>query len=215
LPRIVLVFTMFLAVAFGCVAFWHSGRDASGQTTTTVAVGDNFFCASSFSFGVCDTNITAGDTVMWQWVGSAQHSVTQCDQTFTTCPTLGGFDSGFMASGSFSQTFNTPGVFYYRCNNHTTQMRGRINVAQQATPTATAGPTTTAGPTPSPGVASSPRPAPSGTRPRAGAASRGRRVWSGRAPRSASRPRPSRRSPLRAAQSSGRCTGGPTYRRRR
>ncbi len=156
MPRIVLVFIMFLAVAFGCLAFWHSGRDASGQTTTTVAVGDNFFCDSSFSFGVCDTNITAGDTVMWQWVGSAQHSVTQCDQTFTTCPTLGGFDSGFMASGSFSQTFNTPGVFYYRCNNHTTQMRGRINVAQQATPTATAGPTTTAGPTPSPGATSSP-----------------------------------------------------------
>jgi len=156
MPRIVLVFTMFLAVAFGCVAFWHSGRDASGQTTTTVAVGDNFFCDSSFSFGVCDTNITAGDTVMWQWVGSAQHSVTQCDQTFTTCPTLGGFDSGFMTSGTFSQPFNTPGVFYYRCNIHTTQMHGRINVvAQQATPTATAGPTT-AGVTPTPGQTGAP-----------------------------------------------------------
>jgi plastocyanin len=166
MPRKLLVLLAFLPVAFA-VTFWHSGRDASGQTTTTVDVGDNFFCNSSFSFGVCDTNITAGDTVMWQWVGSAQHSVTQCgDQTFTTCPPLGGgFDSGFMTSGTFSQTFNTAGSFEYRCNIHTTQMHGRINVAaQQATATATAGPTT-AGATPSPaqtsttGLTASPTPA--------------------------------------------------------
>src|SRR5207245_7852307 len=56
----------------------------------------------------------------------------------------------------FSTTFNTPGVFYYRCNIHTTQMHGRINVvAQQATATATAGPTT-AGVTPTPGQTGAP-----------------------------------------------------------
>ena len=156
MPRKLLILLAFLPLAFGAVAFWHSGRDAGAQTTTTVNVGDNFFCDSSFSFGVCDTNITAGDTVTWQWVGSAAHTVTQCDPTFTTCPPLGGFDSGFMTSGTFSQPFNTPGVFYYRCNIHTTQMRGRINVAaQQATATATAGPTT-AGATPSPAQTSTP-----------------------------------------------------------
>ena len=157
MPRMTLVFVTFLAVAYGGLAFWHSGRDASGQTTTTVDVGDFYFCNSSFSGAVCDTNITAGDTVTWQWVGSASHTVTQCDLTFTTCPQVGGFDSGTLTSGTFSQTFNTPGSFEYRCNIHTTLMRGRINVAaQQATPTTTAGPTASAGATPSPAQASAP-----------------------------------------------------------
>ena len=148
MPRKLLILLAFLPSAFGAVAFWHSGRDAGAQATTTVNVGDNFFCDSSFSFGVCDTNITAGDTVMWQWMGNAPHTVTQCDQTFTTCPPVGGFDSGTMTIGTFSQTFNTPGAFEYHCNIHPTLMRGRVNVAaQQATPTATA-PSATVGATP-------------------------------------------------------------------
>src|SRR5439155_13621557 len=99
MPRMTLAFVTFLAVAYGGLAFWHSGRDASGQTTTTVDLGDFYFCNSSFSAPVCDTNITAGDTVTWQWVGSASHTVTQCDSTFTTCPPVAGFDSGTMTSG--------------------------------------------------------------------------------------------------------------------
>jgi len=149
MPRKLLVLLALLPLVIGAVAFWHSGRDASAQTTTTVNVGDFWFCNASFSNGVCDKNVTVGDTVMWQWMGSAPHTVTQCDSTFTTCPPPGGFDSGTMTSGTFSQTFNTPGSFEYRCNIHTSLMRGRVNVAaaQQATPTATAGPTTSTGPT--------------------------------------------------------------------
>ena len=158
MPRKLLVLLALLPLVIGGVAFWHSGRDASAQTTTTVDVGDFWFCNASFSGGVCDTNINAGDTVMWQWVGSAPHTVTQCGPTFTPCPPPGGFDSGIMTSGSFSQTFNTPGSFEYQCNIHTSQMRGRVNVAavQQATPTATAGPTTTAGTTPTGGQTTAP-----------------------------------------------------------
>src|SRR6266545_687748 len=118
MPRKLLVLLTLLPLAIGAVAFWHSGGDVSGQTTTTVNVGDFYFCDASFSGGVCDSSITAGDTVTWQWVGSAPHTVTQCDPTFTTCPTVGGFDSGIMSSGTFSQTFNTPGSFEYRCNVH-------------------------------------------------------------------------------------------------
>jgi len=157
MPRKLLVVLAFLPLVLAAVAFWNSGSDAGAQPNTTVNVGDFYFCDASFSGGVCDSNITAGDTVMWQWVGSASHTVTQCDSTFTTCPPVGGFDSGTMTSGTFSQTFNTPGSFEYRCNVHTTLMRGRINVAaQQATPTTTAGPTASAGATPSPAQASAP-----------------------------------------------------------
>ena len=151
MPRTVFVFALLLAITItGGVAFWISSDHASGQSTTTVNVGDFYFCDPSFSGSVCDTNINAGDTVTWQWVGSATHTVTECDPTFTTCPLPGGFASVGMSSGTFSQTFNTPGSFEYRCNFHPTQMHGRINVAAlQATPTATAGPTTTVGATPS------------------------------------------------------------------
>jgi plastocyanin len=158
MPRKLLVILALLPLALGAVAFWQSGRDASAQTTTTVNVGDFYFCDASFSNAVCDTNINVGDTVMWQWVGNAPHTVTQCDPTFTTCPPPGGFDSGTMTSGSFPQTFNTPGSFEYQCNIHTVQMRGRVNVAaaQQVTPTATAGVTTTTGATPTAGQTTAP-----------------------------------------------------------
>ena len=150
MPRKLLVLLAFLTLVLAAVAFWNSGSDAGAQSTTTLNVGDFYFCDASFSGGVCDTNISVGDTVMWQWVGSAPHTVTQCDPTFTTCPPPAGFDSGTMTSGTFSQTFNTPGSFEYQCNIHTSQMRGRVNVAavQQATPTVTAGTTTTTGATP-------------------------------------------------------------------
>jgi plastocyanin len=155
--RIVLVFVLFLAITvIGAVVFSISSENATAQTTTTVDVGDFYFCNASFSGNVCDRNISVGDTVTWQWVGSATHTVTQCDPTFTTCPPPGGFASPAMSTGTFSQTFNTAGSFEYRCDFHPTQMRGRINVAaQQATPTATAGPTT-AGSTPSPGQTGAP-----------------------------------------------------------
>jgi hypothetical protein len=95
-----------------------------------ISVGDFYFCDPSFSGSVCETNISVGNTVTWQWVGAATHTVTECDDTFTTCPPAGGFDSGTLGNGAtFSHTFNAAGSFEYRCNIHTTQMRGRINVA--------------------------------------------------------------------------------------
>ena len=147
--RTAIVAAVALAIASaGVVALLVTDEEARGQTTVNVEVGDFYFCNSSFSGSVCETNISVGDTVTWQWAGSAPHTVTQCDASFTTCPPAGGFDSGSMTSGTFSQTFNSVGSFEYRCNIHTTEMRGRINVAAQATPTAGASPTQTAGASP-------------------------------------------------------------------
>jgi len=138
--RLVIIAGAALAIASaGAVSFLLSGEEARGQTTVNVDVGDVYFCAPSFSGGICETDITVGDTVTWQWVGALLHTVTQCDPSFTTCPPAGGFDSGSsQTSGTFSHTFSTAGSFEYQCNEHFAGMRGRINVAAQATPTATA-----------------------------------------------------------------------------
>ena len=133
------VFALSTAAA---VSVLLSGEEAHGQTTVNVEVGDTYFCSSS-NVGVCETNIAAGDTVTWQWVGVLPHTVTQCDASFTTCPPAGGFNSGNLASPStFSHTFNTAGSFEYHCNFHPV-MQGRVNVAAatQATPTPSASPT--------------------------------------------------------------------------
>ncbi len=62
------------------------GLAGNGQTsaaTATVNVGDFWFCNSTFSGSVCPTSIKTGDTVTWNWVGSASHTTTACsDGTF-------------------------------------------------------------------------------------------------------------------------------------
>ncbi len=63
--------------------------EARGQTTANVDVGDVYFCDHPLPVASVETNITAGDTVTWNWVGSLPHTVTQCDDTFTTCPPAG------------------------------------------------------------------------------------------------------------------------------
>jgi len=154
--RMIILRGATFAVALAAVlSLLLANDEVRGQTTVNVDVGDVYFCDASFAGGVCDTPISAGDTVTWNWVGSLPHTVTQCDATFTTCPPPGGFDSGTMtgAGSTFSETFNAPGTFPYQCNVHGAGMRGRVVVAAaQATPTPSAGPTQpaqpgTAGPT--------------------------------------------------------------------
>lgn len=108
----------------------------SGAQDTEITTADFYFCDASFENGVCDTSITAGDTVTWSVTGGF-HTVTECDSSFAACPPSGGFDSSqLVAGGQFQQTFATPGTFYYRCDNHPTQMRGTITVTgAQETPT--------------------------------------------------------------------------------
>src|SRR3990172_517710 len=115
--------------------------------------------------------LTVVFTVTWNNV-SGFHTFTECDDTFSTCPPAGGFDSGNLLTGnSFSHTFDSPGAFEYLCSFHPTDMRGRITVqaAPTATPTPvpTAAPSGTAAPT-SPGASPAP-----GSLPRAGGPANG------------------------------------------
>lgn len=104
-------------------------------TAATVAVdgGNNYFCSSAFDGGVCETNVTAGDTVTWTMIGGV-HTVTLCGEDFSSCPLAGGWDSGILTKDdTYSQTFAAPGTYAYRCELHPSDMRGKILVAA-ATP---------------------------------------------------------------------------------
>ena len=128
--------------------------------TVSIEAGNLYFCDVSHSGVVCESTVTAGDTVTWNNV-SGFHTVTECDDSFSTCPPAGGFDSGNLISGNtFSHTFPSPGVFAYHCTFHPTDMRGRITV--ESAPTAT--PTPTAAPTAAPtGTGATPTAAPAGS----------------------------------------------------
>ena len=135
--------------------------------TIDILVGNEWFCKRSFEGQVCQTNLTAGETVRWT-LTEGNHTVTQCsDASFSTCPPPGGFDSGLLVEGggqTYSQTFNTAGIIYYRCNIHPVKMRGQLNVTATPAPMPTPTPTPTATATLTPAVlAATATPAPSAT----------------------------------------------------
>lgn len=108
----------------------------------TVHVGRN---GTNFVDDASGTNVTTihpGDTVVWVWEGTMQHSVTsgnclhgggggyyggggsdQCTDA-GRWPTTGLQGAGF----SFSQTFSTPGDFSYYCAQHQSAMTGKVVV---------------------------------------------------------------------------------------
>jgi len=136
----------------------------TSAANNSVAVGPLWFCDSSKTGQVCQTNIQTGDSVTWTvQTGAGSHTVTQCtDSTFSNCGS--GFDSSILSEGdSFTQSFANAGSFYYQCALHPSQMRGAIVAAQAATPTpspsaapGSATPGVSAGPTKSPTTAGLP-----------------------------------------------------------
>lgn len=129
--------------------------------TVHIESSNLYFCDPSYQGGVCETTITAGDTVVWDNV-SGTHTVTECNSDFSVCPPAGGFDSGFLGPGdTFTHTFEAAGTFPYWCALHPIEMRGRI-IVQEATPTPSPTSAPTAEPTPTP-EGQTPSPAPSTT----------------------------------------------------
>ncbi len=129
IPHPVLLIKLAL-IAPGVALLSHADSGEVSAATVTVNVGDFWFCNSSFSSQVCPTRIATGDTVTWNWVGTAQHSTTACsDGTFTTCGPAQGWDSGNKSSGTFSRTFNSTGTFFYHCEVYS-NMRGRVELIQ-------------------------------------------------------------------------------------
>ena len=105
--------------------------------TVTITVGDTWFCNESFLGNVCEVEVSAGDTVVWDFSGAGlPHTTTECGASCDNPSDGPLWDSDTITDGgTFQFTFVEAGTFLYRCNVHPSQMRGRIVV--QAAPTAT------------------------------------------------------------------------------
>ena len=112
---------------------------AHAQEQTTINVGDFWYCDSSFEEGTCETVISAGDTVVWDFSeGINSHTVTDCGASCDDPTPSPLFDSGTVApGGSYSRAFNDAGTFLYFCAIHPTLMFGRIVVEPAAAEPAT------------------------------------------------------------------------------
>ncbi len=129
----------------GVGAFSITSGGSAHAATTQVNVGNYYFCVAADSGQVCETDITAGDTITWS-VETGTHRVVQCtDSNFTACPPTGGFDGGNFSTGqTFSHTFATAGTYFYKCQIHPAEMMGKVVVAAAATASPTVAPTAAA-----------------------------------------------------------------------
>ena len=126
---------LFLAIIGALVAL-PSGGSASAQLALNVSVGDLWFCEASFQSGVCETTISAGDTISWDFSGAAlPHTTTACGADCDSPTDTPVWNSGIINDGSsFQYTFDEPGSYLYRCTVHPTIMRGQIVVEAAAEP---------------------------------------------------------------------------------
>ena len=132
--RLTSVALLIVLAGLAVSALATSSSPAVAQETTTIAVGDLFFCDSSFQNGECKTAIAAGDTVVWNFEGAAlPHTTTECGASCDTPTDSPMWDSDVINDGStFEQTFSEAGEYLYRCNIHPTIMRGHIIVQEAA-----------------------------------------------------------------------------------
>jgi plastocyanin len=89
-------------IAFTAIAVW-SCSIASRAATAVVLVG-----SGGDRFVPAVTNINVGDRVIWNWAGP-NHNTTSTGSLWA---------SSTMSTGSFTNTFNTPGTFAYECTIH-------------------------------------------------------------------------------------------------
>jgi plastocyanin len=130
------VLALLLAIAG---AFWGASLEpAAAQDAVTIPAGDFWFCDASFEEGVCDTEVTAGDTVVWDFSSAfVVHTTTECGASCDNPTDTPLWDSGVIdAGGTFQYTFDQPGTYLYYCEIHASQQRGRI-IVRAAEPTAT------------------------------------------------------------------------------
>ena len=144
-----------------------AGHETLAQSTTTIRVGDFWFCDPAGPQPCApphDTAVNVGDTVVWEWgpggAGTgAPHTTTHCADNFTSCSGPREWDSSpAMAAGTFSHTFGPEDAgqsFLYLCQLHPVQMRGAITVlaaqpspSPQPSPTPSSSPPATATPAP-------------------------------------------------------------------
>ena len=87
--------------------------NGTGNTSSSISVGNNFFSPSA-------TTVAVGTTVTWTWAtGDVQHNVTFDDGTH----------SNDQSNGSYSRTFSAAGSYNYHCTIHgAAVMSGTVTV---------------------------------------------------------------------------------------
>ena len=153
---------LLTAIALAALSWGDAGsgaRPADAQETVAVAVGDFFFCDPSLAPGACQTVVSVGDTVTWEYrTGSEGHTVTHCGESCDAPTSTPLWDSGGLTPGqTFSHTFSEPGTYRYLCRFHPDAMRAVVLVEAAPTAAATQPP---ASPTSFPPGEASPTPTP-------------------------------------------------------
>ncbi len=96
-----------------------SGSSSSSSSSTSEAT--NSVTVQNFAFSPADITVKKGTAVTWTNKDGATHTVSESDGK--TGPNSGSLDSG----KSYSFTFNTVGMFKYRCDIHP-EMTGTVTV---------------------------------------------------------------------------------------
>ena len=112
----------WILAAVGLVVL--GGPISSQAATANVQVGNG-----GLVFTPTVTNINVGDRVLWTWFGGIIHNVTSTNSAWGASPT--------QSSGTFTNTFNSAGTYFYYCTVHgtpTSGMKGAVIVAAANVP---------------------------------------------------------------------------------
>lgn len=91
----------------------------TGPKTETQPIATQTVDIKDFAFNPATITLTKGMTVTWTQKDSAQHTVTELNNVFS---------SDILGQGqTFSYTFNETGTFEYNCHIHPS-MRGKVVV---------------------------------------------------------------------------------------
>ena len=91
------------------VANFDEIHDHRGTDDVTIQVGAVEDAPQPFVFEPAAIRIDIGTTVVWEWVDSIDHSVTEQDRAF---------DSGVQNGGEFTHQFEAAGTYRYYCGPH-------------------------------------------------------------------------------------------------
>ena len=99
--------------------------DETGESTVTV---ENGAVGTDYRFDPAAIRIDAGTTVVWEWLGTAPHTVTQL--VIEEEAHGDGFDSGQKSGDgeTWEFTFEESGVYLYVCEPHQDFQRGAVLV---------------------------------------------------------------------------------------
>jgi plastocyanin len=107
----------FVASLIAASALWTLSAALGLSTAQAQPVGAGAVSIVDFAFAPAAITVSVGSTVAWLNIGAFTHTATS---------DTGLWDSGDLGpAGSFSYTFNLPGVYLYHCTIHS-DMTGTV-----------------------------------------------------------------------------------------